>query len=159
MAIITRVLTSIRPDEIVTPSKRSNRRSNIKTSLQQAQDYIDRIRKETVERIRNKALTGVNKANWQTKYYFMNEVDHKVRVGISVQEVFEHDSLNFRSGAVDALNQLAVAFAKAETAQFEIELINEINTDVALDPILSAQQQNAVFSYISLAARDALPKF
>jgi hypothetical protein len=130
-----------------------------KDQAQEAQDFIDRIRKETVERIRNKALTGVNKANWQTKYYFMNEVDHRIHVGISVQEVFEHDSLNFRSGAIDALNQLAIAFAKAETAQFDIELINEINSEVALDPILSAQQQNAVFSYISLASRDALPKF
>jgi hypothetical protein len=130
-----------------------------KDKAQQAQDFIDRIRKETVERIRNKALTGVNKANWQTKYYFMNEVDHRIHVGISIQEVFERDSLNFRSGAVDALNQLAVAFAKAETSQFDVELINEINSDVAVDPTLTAQQLNAVFSYLSSAARDSLPKF
>src|SRR5947209_5592510 len=31
-----------------------------KDSAHQAQEYIDRIRKETVERIRDKALTGVN---------------------------------------------------------------------------------------------------
>src|SRR5690349_8600355 len=41
----------------------------------EAQDYIERIRKETVERIRNKALTGISKANWQSKYYFMNAVN------------------------------------------------------------------------------------
>ena len=72
-----------------------------KERAQEAQDFIDRIRKETVERIRNKALTGVNKANWQNKYYFMNEVDHRIHVGISTQEVFERDSVNFRPGAVD----------------------------------------------------------
>jgi hypothetical protein len=130
-----------------------------KERVQDAQEYIDRIRKETVERIRNKALTGVNKANWQSKYYFMNEIDRRIHVGISIQEVFERDSLNFRPGAIDALNQLAVAFAKAETAQFEIELINETNMDSAAKPTLSAQQLNTVFSYLSLAARDVLPKF
>jgi len=130
-----------------------------KDRVQDAQEYIDRIRKETVERIRNKALTGVNKANWQSKYYFMNEIDRRIHVGISIQEVFERDSLNFRPGAIDALNQLAVAFAKAETAQFEIELINETNMDSAAKPTLSAQQLNTVFSYLSLAARDVLPKF
>jgi len=130
-----------------------------KDQVQQSQDFIDKIRKETVERIRNKALTGVNKANWQTKYYFMNEVDHRIHVGISVQEVFDRDSLNFRSGAVEALNQLAVAFAKAETAQFDVDLINELNTETPTDPTLAAQQLNAVFSYLSLAARDARPKY
>ena len=125
----------------------------------EAQEFIDRIRKETVERIRNKALTGVNKVTWQNKYYFMNEVDHRIHVGISVQEVFERDSVNFRPGAVDALNQLSLAFARAETAQFDVELINEINQEVAANPTLSAQQLDAVFSYLSLASRDALPKF
>src|SRR5258706_15676229 len=130
-----------------------------KDHSQQAQDYIDRIRKETVERIRNKALTGVNKANWQSKYYFMNEVDNRVRVGISVQELFERDSVNFRPGAIDAMNQLAAIFGKAETARFDVELINEMNLDTPSNPTLSAQQQNAVFSYLSLASRDVLPKF
>jgi hypothetical protein len=125
----------------------------------EAQDYIDRIRKETVERIRNKALTGINKATWQNKYYFMNEVDHRIHVGISVQEVFERDSVNFRPGSVDALNQLAAAFAKAEAAQFDVELINELNGDTPPDPTLTAQQENAVFSYLSLASRGVLPKF
>src|SRR5438477_3879935 len=76
-----------------------------KERVQEAQEYIDRIRKETVERIRNKALTGINKANWQSKYYFMNEVDGRVRVGISVQELYERDTVNFRQGAVEALSQ------------------------------------------------------
>jgi hypothetical protein len=130
-----------------------------KDQIQQSQEFIDRIRKETVERIRNKALTGVNKSNWQTKYYFMNEVDHRIHVGISVQEVFERDSLNFRPGAIEALNQLAVAFAKAETTQFDVELINEINSDTPVNQTLAAQQLNAVFSYLSLVARDVHPKF
>lgn len=125
----------------------------------EAQDFIDRIRKETVDRIRNKALTGVNKATWQNKYYFMNEVDHRIHVGISAQEVFERDSVNFRPGAVDELNQLAGAFTKAENAQFDVELINEVNQEAVPNPALSAQQLNAVFSYLSLASRDALPKF
>src|SRR4051812_44139316 len=64
-------------------------------NAQESQNLIDRIRKETVERIRNKALTGVNKANWQSKFFFMNEVDGRVRVGLSVQELFERDSVNF----------------------------------------------------------------
>jgi tetratricopeptide (TPR) repeat protein len=130
-----------------------------KDRAQQAQGYIDRIRKETVERIRNKALTGINKATWQNAYYFMNEVDHRIHVGISVQEVFERDSVNFRPGAIDALSQLAAAFAKAETAQFDVELINELNAEAPPDPTLTAQQENAVFSYLSLASRDVLPKF
>jgi len=125
----------------------------------EAQDYIDRIRKETVERIRNKALTGINKAAWQTKYYFMNEVDRRIHVGISVQEVFERDSVNFRPGAIDALSQLAATFAKAEATPFDLELINELNAETSPDPTLTAQQENAVFSYLSLAARGVLPKF
>ncbi len=125
---------------------------------QDSQNYIDRIRKETVERIRNKALTGVNKSNWQSKYYFMNEVDHRVHVGISVQEIFERDSTNFRSGALDALHQLAAVFAKAETARFDVELINELNLETPLDPTLTAQQLIAVFSYLSLDSRNNLPK-
>ncbi|SRR5258706_14477340 len=130
-----------------------------KDHSQQAQDYIDRIRKETVERIRNKALTGVNKANWQSKYYFMNEVDNRVRVGISVQELFERDSTNFRPGAVEALHQLGVIFAKAENAHFEVELINEVNLDTPPDATLTAQQLTTLFSYLSVASRGALPKF
>jgi hypothetical protein len=124
-----------------------------------AQDYIDRIRKETVERIRNKALTGVNKANWQTKYYFLNEVEGRVRVGISVQEVFDRDSLNFRPGALEALHQLGAIFGKAETAHFDIDLINEVNTDTPPSATLTAQQLVAVYSYLSLGARNVLPRF
>ncbi len=128
-------------------------------NAQAAQNFIDRIRKETVERIRNKALTGVNKSNWQSKYYFMNEVDGRVHVGISLQEVFERDSTNFRGGALDALHQLAAIFAKAENARFDVELINEINLETPPDPTLTAQQLTAVFSYLSLDSRGNLPKF
>src|SRR5262249_15671878 len=117
-----------------------------KDNAKAAQDYIDRIRKETVERIRNKALTGINKSNWQRKYYLMKEVDRGVQVGISVQEVFERDSTNFRSGALDALHQLAVIFQKAETARFDVELINEVNLETPPDPRLTAEQLTAVFS-------------
>ena len=130
-----------------------------KDHAQEAQQYIDRIRKETVERIRNKALTGVNKANWQSKYYFMNEVDGRVRVGISVQELFERDSTNFRPGAIEALNQLGAIFAKAENAHFDVELINEMNLETPPAPTLTAEQLTTVFSYLSLASRGVLPKF
>ena len=130
-----------------------------KERAHEAQDLVDRIRKETVERIRNRALTGVNKNSWQTKFYFMNEVDRRIHVGISVQEVFERDSLNFRPGAIDALYQLAAMFAKADAAHFELELINEINNEGTPDPTLTTQQLTAVFSYLSLASRDVLPKF
>ena len=105
---------------------RSIKRSSLlKTMPRKPREYIDRIRKETVERIRNKALTGVNKASdWQSKYYFMNEVDGRVRVGISVQEAFERDSVNFlRPGAIDALNQLAAIFEKSGKPQ---NLISEL---------------------------------
>ena len=111
-----------------------------------------------MERSRNKALTGVNKSNWQTKYYFMNEVDSRVRVGISVQEVFDRDSTNFRSGALDALHQLAGIIGKAETARFDLELINEVNLDTPPDATLTAQQLVALFSYLSLDARNTLPR-
>jgi len=128
-------------------------------NAQAAQEYIDRIRKETVERIRNKALTGVNKANWQSKYYFMNEVDGRVHVGISVQEVFDRESTNFRPGALDALHELASIFGKAETAKFDVELVNEMSLESQPDPTLTAQQLTALFSYLSLDSRSALPKF
>jgi len=130
-----------------------------KERVQEAQNYIDRIRMETVERIRDKALTGINKGNWQSKYYFMNEVDHRIRVGISIQEVFERDSVNFRPGAIEALSQLAAVFAKAEAAQFDVDLVNELRSETSPDPTLTAQQENAVFSYLSAASRGALPKF
>jgi hypothetical protein len=129
-----------------------------KDNTHAAQEYIDRIRKETVERIRNKALTGVNKSSWQTRFYFMNVVDNRVHVGISVQEVFDRDSTSFRPEALDALHQLAGIIAKAETARFDLELINELNLDTPPDPNLSAQQIVALFSYLSLDARNALPR-
>ncbi len=131
-----------------------------KERTREAQAYIDRIRKETVERIRNKALTGVSKSTWQNKYYFMNRVDNRVHVGISIQEMFERDSLNFRPGAVESLNQLAGLFAKAKGARFEVDVINEITAEgPPPDPILVANQLNAIFSYLSLASRSVLPKF
>ena len=130
-----------------------------KDSAQESQNYIDRIRKETVERIRNRALTGINKANWQSKYYFMNEVDGRVHVGISVQEVFERESTNFRGGALEALHQLSGIIAKAETAHFDLELINEVNLETTPSPTLTAQQLTAVFSYLSLDARHMLVRF
>lgn len=125
----------------------------------EAQEYIERIRRETVERIRNKALTGISKANWQTKYYFMNSVNNRVNVGISAQEVFERQSVNFRPGAVDALAQLAQALSKADTVRVDIDLINEINQETVISPEMKAQQLAAVFSYLSLAARGELPKY
>ncbi len=130
-----------------------------KEKSREAQVYIDRIRKETVERIRNKALTGVNKVSWQSKYYFMNKVDDRVHVGISIQEMFERDSLNFRPGAIDSLNQLAAIFQKAKGVNFEVDVVNEINTEGTPNPVLTSNQLNAVFSYLSLASRSALPKF
>src|SRR6266851_4133628 len=47
---------------------------------EESQRYIDRIRKELVERIRNRALTGVSKTSWVNKYYFMNNVNGRVQV-------------------------------------------------------------------------------
>ena len=129
-----------------------------KDHAKEAQDYIDRIRQETVERIRNKALTGIAKDNWQTKYYFIHAVSGRLRVGISVEEVFERNSTNFREGAVDALAQLAAILAKADNAHIDIDLINEITQDTSTDAALNAQQLTSVFSYLSLAARDVLPK-
>jgi len=125
-----------------------------------AQSYIDRIRKETVERIRNRALTGVNKANWQSKFYFMNSVDGRIRVGISTQEVFERDSSNFRPGAVEAIRKLATDLGKADSVRVDVELISEIRQDTAaVSPQLLAQQSAALFSYISLVASGHLPKY
>jgi hypothetical protein len=126
---------------------------------QEALSFIERIRKETVERIRNRALTGVNKSTWQSKYYFMNAVGGRVRVGISQQEVFERESANFRPGAIDALNQLASLLARAENARVDLELITEINQDIIPNPQVTTQQLAAVFSYLSLAARNNLPKY
>lgn len=129
-----------------------------KDRAQEAKGYIERIRKETVDRIRNKALTGVSKANWQTKYFYMHVVDNRVNVGISAQEVFERQSVNFRPGAVEALNQLADALAKAEALRVQVDLINEINQGPTENKELISQQLAAVFSYLSLASRGNLPK-
>jgi flagellar motor protein MotB len=125
----------------------------------ESQAFIDRIRKETVERIRNKALTGVSKTNWQTKYYYMNSVDNRIRVGISSEELFERDSLNFRPGALDAMAQLATIIARADASRIDVELINEVNQDTAAHPELTSQQLTAIFSYLSLASRGLLPKY
>lgn len=130
-----------------------------KDRAKEANEYIDRIRKEAVQRIRDKNVTGVSKASWQTKYYYMNMVDNAVNVGVSVQEIFERDNVNFRPGALDALAQLAAAIAKADTKQVRIDLINEISQDLAVSKEVLAQQQAAVFSYLSLAARGQLPKY
>src|SRR4051812_3841358 len=43
-----------------------------------AQRFIERIRKETVERIRNRALTGVSKTSWQNKAFFIRSVSGRV---------------------------------------------------------------------------------
>jgi hypothetical protein len=124
-----------------------------------AQSYIERIRKETVERIRNKALSGVSKANWQSKFYFMNAMENRVRVGISAQELFERSSVNFRPGAVEALAQIAETLQKADTKRVDVELINELNQDTARDPQVTALQLATVYSYLSLASRNQLPKY
>ncbi len=131
-----------------------------KDNAKSAQNYIDRIRKETVERIRNKALTGVNKSSWQNKFYFMSQIDKRVRVGISAQEVFERESTNFRAGALDAMADLARIMARAEHAHFDVEMINEMNTESQTpNTTLAAQQMTALFSYLSLAARNQAPRF
>jgi len=126
----------------------------------EAKDYLDRIRKETVERIRSRALTGIAKSNWQSKYYFINTVQNHVQVGISSQELFERGSLNFRPGALEALQQLATTLQKADSGRVEIQIISEIPmTPADQDQAINAQQEAQVFSYLSLAANDELPKF
>lgn len=124
-----------------------------------AQKFIDRIRKEAVERIRNRALTGVSKTTWQSKYYYIRAVSGRIRVGISSQEMFERQSLNFRQGAVDALVQLAGVLQHNDNALVELELISEINQDTVPNPDLLARQQSIVFSFLSLAAQDLLSKY
>ncbi len=126
---------------------------------QDSQKFIDRIRKETVERIRNRALTGVSKTTWQNKYFFIRAIGGRIRVGISSQEMFERQSLNFRQGAVDALMQLATILQHNDNAIVDIELISEINQDVTPHPDLLARQLAEVYSFLSLAAQDLLPKY
>jgi len=121
--------------------------------------YIDKIRKETVERIRNRALTGVSKTSWQTKYFFIRAVNGRLRVGISSQEMFERQSLNFRQGAVDALVQLSSILQKNDNAAIDIDLISEINQETVANPDLLARQQAELFSFLSMAAQDLLPKY
>jgi flagellar motor protein MotB len=126
---------------------------------QEAQKFIDRIRKEAVERIRNRALTGVSKTTWQTKYYFIRAIGGRVRVGISSQEMFERQSLNFRQGAVDALMQLSDVLQQNDNAPIDIELISEINQDVQPDPDLLSRQLSLLFSFLSLSSQNLLPNF
>lgn len=124
-----------------------------------AQKFVDRIRKETVERIRNRALTGVSKTTWQSKYYFIRAVGGRLRVGISYQEVFERQSLNFRQGAVEQLVQLASVLQQNDSAKVDIELISEINSDTPQDPDLISRQQAQLFSFLSLASQNLIPKY
>ena len=130
-----------------------------KENVDEAQAYNTRIRNEIVERVRNKALTGVDKSKWQSKFYFMNELDKRINIGISEQEVFERDSLNFRPGAVDALNRLAAALTKADKSHLEIDLVSEINQAESADRALKSLRLIEVFSYLSLAAGGSLPNF
>jgi flagellar motor protein MotB len=130
-----------------------------KDNEKDARSYIERIRKETVERIRNKALTGVSKANWQSKFYFMNAEESRVRVGISAQELFERESVNFRPGAIEALSQIADVLQKSEANRVDVELVNELNQEMRQDPQTTARQLTAVYSYLALATRDLLPKY
>jgi hypothetical protein len=126
---------------------------------QDSQKFIDRIRKETVERIRNRALTGVSKTTWQNKYFFIRAVNGRLRVGVSYQELFERQSLNFREGAVDALVQLADVLQHNDNAVADIDLISEVNTDTQPNPDLLARQQAELFSFLAMAAQDILPKY
>jgi hypothetical protein len=126
---------------------------------QDSQRFIERIRKETVERIRNRALTGVSKTTWQNKYFFIRAVGGRIRVGISSQEMFERQSLNFRQGAVDALMQLAEVLQHNDNAIVDIDVISEINQDSQTNPDLLARQLAQVYSFLSLAAQDLLPKY
>ena len=126
---------------------------------EESQHYLDRIRKETVERIRNRALTGVSKTTWQSKYFYIRTIDNRMRVGISSQEMFERQSLNFREGAVDALMQLANILQRNDNANVDIDLISEIAQDTTPNPDLMARQQAEVFSYLALAAQDLLPRY
>jgi len=132
-----------------------------KDHAQEAMDFIDRIRKETVERIRNRALTGISKASWQSKFFYMHAINGRIQVGISRQELFEHDSLNFRPGAIDALAQVAAAVAEADNSRVDIDVISEVSLEGEgqSNPEIEAQQLTAVFSYLSLAARGQLPKY
>src|SRR5438552_4095628 len=128
-----------------------------KERSQESQRFIDRIRKETVERIRNRALTGVSKTTWQNKYFFIRAIGGRLRVGLSSQEMFERQSLNFRQGAVDALMQLVNVLQHNDNAVVDIDMISEITTDTAPNPDLKARQLAEVYSYLSLASQDLLP--
>jgi hypothetical protein len=133
--------------------------SKKKELAQQAQDYIDRIRKETVDRIRNRALSGISKTTWQNKYYFINNIKGRIRVGISSQELFEPSSLNFRPGAADALMQLANVLQRNDNAIIDVELISERTLEAPEDPELLSQRLTELYSFLSLAAQDALPNY
>lgn len=125
----------------------------------EAQQYLDQIRKETVEAIRNKALAGISKDKWQSKFYFINTLAGHLMVGISAPELFEPDSLNYRAGAVDALQQLATLIQHNESSTVEIQLINELNEGLPTNPDLVSQRLSEVLSFLSLSARNQLPKY
>jgi hypothetical protein len=125
----------------------------------EARQYLDRIRKETVERIRNRALTGIPKGSWQSPFYYINTIQNRIEVGISIQELFERGSLNFRPGALAALSQLAAVLRKTDTGRVDVQIISEIPLETQPDPATTAQQEAQVFSYLSLATSQGLPKF
>jgi flagellar motor protein MotB len=124
-----------------------------------SQHFIERIRKETVERIRNRALTGVSKTSWQNKYFFIRTVGGRVRVGISSQEMFERQSINFRQGAVDALVQLSTILQHNDNAVIDIEVISEVNQDSVINKDLLARQLAELYTFLSMSSMDLLPKY
>lgn len=124
---------------------------------EESQHYMEQIRKETVERIRNQALAGISKTNWQSKFYFIRSIENRLQVGISSQETFEPRGVNFRPGAADALRQLATTLQHNDNALVDLELISERPTESPENPELLGRRLAEIFSYLSLAAQDALP--
>ncbi len=130
-----------------------------KDHVQDAQKLLERIRRETVERIRNKALVGETKLNWKNKFFYVRSMEGNIQAGLSAGEIFEKNSLNFRREAVDALMDLADILRRSDNSTVDIDLINEHPQDEeTLNSELVAQQVAAVFSFLSLATHDQLPR-
>jgi hypothetical protein len=68
-------------------------------------------------------------------------------------------SLNFRPGAADALKQLAANLQGNDNVLIDVDLISERPLDAPENPELLNRRLAEIFSFLSLAAQDALPDY
>jgi len=113
-----------------------------------------------VQKIRNRALHGISKSDWKSKYYFLKHYHERIVLGLSLQEFFEPNSSVLREGATQALSDIAETMERLNDKRLEVALIDErIPGDEYRDTRLSQRQLSIVFSYLCASAYHGTPEF